>query len=166
MPSHTFHSQPRQPVDGVLHGWGRCRNETEGLIGSILHPLGFAVPGLDHSTIARREFSSRISRFTETPGSQARERRPTLLIHPDDAAGQGLAEGDGVELTNRRGAVILRVRLFDGVRRGVVIAESIWPNAAHQGGRGINTLTGADPVAPFGGAAVHDSHVRLRRCAD
>jgi anaerobic selenocysteine-containing dehydrogenase len=106
------------------------------------------------------------SSFTETPGSQARERRPTLMIHPDDAAGQGLAEGDRVELTNRRGAVILQVRLFDGVRRGVVIAESIWPNAAHPGGRGINTLTGADPVAPFGGAAVHDSHVRLRRCPD
>ncbi len=106
------------------------------------------------------------SSFTETPGSQARERQPTLMIHPDDAAGQGLAEGDRVELTNRRGAVILHVRLFDGVRRGVVIAESIWPNAAHPGGRGINTLTGADPVAPFGGAAVHDSHVRLRRCPD
>ncbi|MFD1625188.1 molybdopterin-containing oxidoreductase family protein [Azospirillum griseum] len=106
------------------------------------------------------------SSFTETPGSQARERRPTLMIHPDDAAGQGLADGDRVEVANRRGAVILHVRLFDGLRRGVVIAESIWPNNAHQGGRGINSLTGADPVAPFGGAAVHDSHVRLRRCPD
>ncbi len=104
------------------------------------------------------------SSFTETPGSQARERRPSLMIHPEDAAGQGLAEGDRVEVANRRGAVILHVRLFDGLRRGVVIAESIWPNGAHQGGRGINSLTGADPVAPFGGAAVHDSHVRLRPC--
>ena len=40
--------------------------------------------------------------------------------------------------------MLLRARLFEGVRRGVLIAESIWPNAAIPDGRGINTLTGAD----------------------
>ncbi len=99
--------------------------------------------------------------FTETAGSQNREKRPSLLIHPDDAAALGVVEGDRVAVANRRGAVILHARRFDGVRRGVVIAKSIWPNAAHEGGRGINSLTGADPVAPFGGAAFHDSHVRV-----
>ncbi|PWC40362.1 molybdopterin oxidoreductase family protein [Azospirillum sp. TSO22-1] len=103
------------------------------------------------------------SSFTETPGSQSREGRPSLLLHPDDAAGLGVAEGDRVEAANPRGAVILHARLFDGVRRGVVIAESIWPNGAHEGGRGINSLTGADPVPPNGGAAVHDTRVRIRR---
>ena len=49
----------------------------------------------------------------------------------------------------RRGEVRLHARLFDGVRRGVLIAESIWPNSAYPDGRGINTLTGADPVAPY-----------------
>jgi hypothetical protein len=34
--------------------------------------------------------------------------------------------------------------LFDGLRRGVLIAESIHPNKAHIGGRGINMLTGAE----------------------
>lgn len=101
--------------------------------------------------------------FTETPGSQARERRPTLLVHPDDAAALGVAEGDRVEVANGRGSVILHARLFDGLRRGVVVAESVWPNHAHEGGRGINSLTGADPVAPFGGAAFHDNRVRIRR---
>ena len=52
-----------------------------------------------------------------------------------------------------------------GVRRGVLIAESIWPNAAYADGRGINTLTGADPIAPYGGAAFHDNKVWLRRAA-
>jgi len=37
--------------------------------------------------------------------------------------------------------------LFAGVRRGVVIAESIWPNDCFADGRGINTLTGADAIA-------------------
>jgi hypothetical protein len=49
------------------------------------------------------------------------------------------------------------------VVRGVVIAESIWPNGAHRGGRGINTLTGADSIAPFGGAAFHDNRVWIRK---
>jgi hypothetical protein len=45
----------------------------------------------------------------------------------------------------------------------VLIAEGIWPNAAHPYGRGINTLTGADQPAPFGGAAFHDNRVELER---
>ena len=43
----------------------------------------------------------------------------------------------------------------------MLIAESIWPNDAYPDGRGINTLTGADAPAPFGGAAFHDNRVAL-----
>ena len=53
--------------------------------------------------------------------------------------------------------------LFEGVRRGVLIAESIWPNSAYPDGTGINTLTGADSIAPYGGAAFHDNKVWIRR---
>ena len=63
-------------------------------------------------------------------------------------------------LGNGRGEVHPR-QLFDGVRRGVVIAEGIWPNAALDG-EGINTLTGADASAPYGGAAFHDNRVWVR----
>ena len=41
----------------------------------------------------------------------------------------GIADGDKVVLGNTRGEVRLHAKLFDGVRRGVLIAESIWPNA-------------------------------------
>jgi len=103
------------------------------------------------------------STFNETPTSLANEKRPTVMIHPEDAAEQGIAEGDCVVLGNMRGKVRLHARLFDGVRRGVLIAESIWPNAAYADGCGINSLTGADPVAPYGGAAFHDNKVWLRK---
>src|ERR1700691_5265880 len=103
------------------------------------------------------------SSFTETRTSLAREGRPEVMIHPDDANGLGVVDGEKVTLGNRRGAVHLHARLFDGVRRGVLIAESLWPNSAYADGRGINTLTGADPVAPFGGAAFHDNKVWLRK---
>jgi len=105
------------------------------------------------------------STFNETPTSLAQEARPTVMVHPQDAAANGIADGDPVVLGNTRGQVRLHARLFDGVRRGVLIAESIWPNAAYADGCGINTLTGADPIAPYGGAAVHDSKVWIRRAA-
>ena len=102
------------------------------------------------------------SSFAETPSSIKREGRPELLIHPQDATDLGLAEGDRVEIGNTRGEVVLHAKLFDGVKRGVVIAEGIWPNSAHERGEGINVLTGADAPAPYGGAAVHDNKVWVR----
>ncbi|KQZ21799.1 dehydrogenase [Mesorhizobium sp. Root552] len=105
------------------------------------------------------------SSFTETPVSKAREGRPQLLIHSQDAAMFGLSDGDRVEIGNRRGEVVLHAKLFDGVRRGVVIAEGIWPNGAHERGEGINVLTGSDAPAPYGGAPVHDNKVWVRAAA-
>ncbi len=106
------------------------------------------------------------SSFTETPGSRSREGRPELLVHPDDAIAQGIEDGMRVEIGNRRGEVVLHARLSEVMRRGVVIAEGIWPNDAHERGEGINVLTGADAAPPYGGAAFHDNHVWLRRAGE
>lgn len=102
------------------------------------------------------------STFSETPSSRAREGAPSVMMHPADAHALGVADGDVVTLGNSRGETQLAVRIFDGVRRGVLIAESIHPNCAHRGGGGINMLTGADAVAPVGGAAFHDNKVWVR----
>jgi anaerobic selenocysteine-containing dehydrogenase len=102
------------------------------------------------------------STFTETGTSLGREEKPTVMIHPDDAAKLAIGDGMKVVLGNRHGEVRLHAKLFEGVRRGVLIAESIWPNDAYEDGRGINTLVGADPIAPYGGAAVHDNRVWIR----
>jgi len=101
--------------------------------------------------------------FNETPSSQAREGAPSVMIHPDDAAALGIADGDAVTLGNMRGETTLTAKLFDGVRRGVLIAESVHPNKAHIGGRGINVLTGAEAVPPYGGAAFHDNKVWAKK---
>jgi anaerobic selenocysteine-containing dehydrogenase len=105
------------------------------------------------------------STFNETVSSLTREGRPQVMMHPDDAAAHGIADGAKVILGNVRGEVRLHVKLFEGVRRGVLIAESIWPNAAFEDGRGINTLTGADAIAPYGGAAFHDNRVWIKTAA-
>ena len=100
--------------------------------------------------------------FTETPGSLKREGKPCVMIHPDDAAAAGIAEGASVTLGNHRGAITLGAKLFDGVQRGVVVVESIWPNRYFPEGLGINALTGDEPAPPNGGAVFHDTHVWVR----
>jgi len=103
--------------------------------------------------------------FNETPSSQSREGKASVMIHPLDAASLGIADGDAVTLGNLRGETTLIAKFFDGVRRGVLIAESVHPNRDHIGGKGINVLTGAEAVAPIGGAAFHDNKVWIRKAA-
>ena len=134
-------------------------------------PAGRIPPALpDHWSVmeeATDEFPFRLvtaparhylnSTFNETPTSIRRERRPSVMLHPRDASMLGVEEGDSVRLGNDRGEVRVHAEYFDGMQRGVVIVESIWPNHAFIDGKGINVLTGADPVAPVGGAAFHDN---------
>lgn len=103
------------------------------------------------------------STFAETKSSIKQERhRPELQIHPDNAAEYGIGEGDLVDMGNEHGEITLHARLFDGLRGGVVIHEGLWPNSAFIKGEGINTLTNADSIAPFGGAAFHDNKVWVK----
>src|SRR5262249_19043124 len=99
----------------------------------------------------------------EMPTSRAKEGGPQVIIHPHDATALGIGDGDAVVVGNTRGEVRLHARLFDGVRSGVLIAESIWPNATYPAGRGINTLTSSASIAPLGGAPFHDNRVWIRR---
>jgi anaerobic selenocysteine-containing dehydrogenase len=100
--------------------------------------------------------------FTELATSRRREGRPTAMIHPQDAARLGIGEGDKVRLGNALGEVVVHARLFDGLQPGVVVVESIWPNADFVGGIGINALVSDDPAPPLGGAVFHDTAVWVR----
>jgi anaerobic selenocysteine-containing dehydrogenase len=102
------------------------------------------------------------SSFNEMPSSRAREGRPRAKIHPDDMAALGLVDGQKIEMGNERGEIRLWAESFPGVQPGVVIVESIPPNDDFENGEGLNTLTGADQPAPYGGAAFHDNHVWIR----
>ncbi|HEY7607993.1 MAG TPA: molybdopterin oxidoreductase family protein [Alphaproteobacteria bacterium] len=103
------------------------------------------------------------STFTETPTSQAKERRPTIMIHPEDCRELGVAEGDRVRIGNKRGSLVIHAKPFAGLQRGVVVVESIWPNRAFEEGIGINALVSADPGLPNGGAAFHDTAIWIRK---
>jgi anaerobic selenocysteine-containing dehydrogenase len=103
------------------------------------------------------------SSFTETDSSRKKEGEPHVKMHPLDADCLSIADGDKVRLGNARGTVVVKAQCEEGMVRGIVIVESIWPNAAFEEGIGINALTGADPTAPIGGAAFHDNAIWIRK---
>ena len=95
------------------------------------------------------------SSFTETRTSRRLEGRPCVLIHPLDAEKLNIKDGGVCEIGNNRGNIIIHAKLFEGLKRGVLVVESLWPNASYIGGVGVNSLTGSDPVAPVGLSLIH-----------
>jgi anaerobic selenocysteine-containing dehydrogenase len=157
-PDRRFHFAPDWRAIGP--GWAR------------MPTLPDYMPTTDEATAERpfrmvtapaRQFLN--TTFTETSTSREREGRPTVLLHPADATRLDIADGERVRLGNARGEVVLHARLFDGLQPGVLVAESVWPNAAFEGGIGINALTSDDPAPPMGGAVFHDTAVWLRSVA-
>ncbi len=144
----------------------------------VLGPIGGMPEFPDHWNVheeANGEYPFRLatsparsflnSTFNETPSSLKREGRPTLFVHPEDLAAAGIADGDKVKVGSARGVVTLHAKAHAGQRRGVLIAESVWPNEAFEDGQGINTLTGCDQPAPAAGGTYHDNRVWLRGAA-
>ncbi|KZM50324.1 molybdopterin oxidoreductase family protein [Labrenzia sp. OB1] len=164
-------------VDGRFHfrpGWGHSvsPNRPEG------GPLGpwTGMPELpdqwDSIEVADEQHPFRLvtaparsflnSTFNETDSSRKKEGRPEVWLRPQDASRFGISDGAKVKMGSRRGVVTLHARLVETLAPGTAISEGIWPNEAFEDGKGINTLTGADPVAPYGGAAFHDTAVWVR----
>jgi len=103
--------------------------------------------------------------FTETATSLKQEKRPTLMVHTEDMRFLLLSDGQKVRVSSQCGEVIVFARAFDGVQRGVVIMESIWPNSAFEGGVGVNAVISAEPGYPNGGGVFHDTAVAIRALA-
>ena len=165
-------------ADGKFHfkpDWGRSASPNKPEAGVVLGPWQ-TMPELpdqwDSIELADEDHPFRLvtsparsflnSTFNETDSSKKKEGRPEVWLRPDEALRFGIADGAKVTMGNRRGVVTLHARHVDTVAPGTVISEGIWPNNAFEDGRGINTLTGADPVAPYGGAAFHDTAVWVR----
>ncbi|WP_282203176.1 bifunctional nitrate reductase/sulfite reductase flavoprotein subunit alpha [Kitasatospora fiedleri] len=51
---------------------------------------------------------------------------PFVEIHPEDAAALGIGEGDGVEVSSRRGRAVLPAKVTDRVQRGSCFAPFHW----------------------------------------
>jgi anaerobic selenocysteine-containing dehydrogenase len=84
-----------------------------------------------------------------------REGAPFCVLHPDDAASRGLADGDRVQLFNDRGAVGLVLRIGDEVRPGVVLVPGQRPDGETVDGT-INLLC-SDRFTDLGEGATYQS---------
>jgi anaerobic selenocysteine-containing dehydrogenase len=165
-------------LDGFAHSDGKFKfsPDWKALAPQAFGPTDVQMPDLpDHWNVienANKEMPYRLvtaparhylnSTFTESPTSKRRHKYPSAMIHPDDAVNLGIKDGESVQLGNHRGEITIAAEIVDTAQQGVVIVESIWPNGAFVGGKGINVLTGADPAAPVGGAAFHDTRIWIR----
>ncbi|TFH60378.1 MAG: formate dehydrogenase subunit alpha, partial [Gemmatimonadales bacterium] len=65
-----------------------------------------------------------------SPGLDSREPVPVVEMHPDDATGLGVNDGDTVQVTSRRGSVLIGVRVSDRQARGQVFIPMHYREAA------------------------------------
>ncbi|HEY3384357.1 MAG TPA: molybdopterin-dependent oxidoreductase [Vicinamibacterales bacterium] len=88
------------------------------------------------------------------------ERPHRLDMHPDDARGRGLNDGDRAVVWNSRGRVELVVRLDEGLRPGVV---HVLEGRCHDGDPDINVLTDAGVTDMNHGATFYECLVQVSR---
>jgi anaerobic selenocysteine-containing dehydrogenase len=101
--------------------------------------------------------------------------RCILLIHPEDAAARGIADGDAVTVTSGTGAVTVPAEVTDSIMPGTVSLPHGWGHdrpgtrlsvAASRPGVSINDLTRRDRVDPLSGnAALNGTPVEVARAA-
>jgi assimilatory nitrate reductase catalytic subunit len=67
-----------------------------------------------------------MTRTGRSPRLSAHIDEPFVAMHPDDAAGAGVAEGELATVASVHGSAVLRVRCSDAQRRGEVFAPIHW----------------------------------------
>ena len=99
------------------------------------------------------------STFGAVPSLVARARRPTILIHPDDARERGVRDGAMVRVFNRSGECSLWAEVTEDTPPGVVVAASVWWQKHSPEGKGINWLTSQETTDLGEGSTFHCNRV-------
>jgi anaerobic selenocysteine-containing dehydrogenase len=81
------------------------------------------------------------STFVNVRSLRDAEGEPHLEIHPRDAAARGISDGARVRVFNDRGSLLLKARVTDRARTGVVVALSVWWKKLARDGKNANELT-------------------------
>lgn len=105
--------QPGQPVDPLPHYIPPRESAAADPELAARYPLNLLTPkshAFLNSSFASHEFHRRVAN------------EHTLIIHPDDAAARGIAEGAPVRVFNDRGEFTVVASLQDTVSRGVVVS--------------------------------------------
>ncbi|WP_079418435.1 molybdopterin oxidoreductase family protein [Thiomonas intermedia] len=101
------------------------------------------------------------STFVNVDSLRKLEGEPALLIHPDDAASRGLADGQMVRTFNDRGASLSRARISTRTRPGQIVGLGIWWRKLSPDGQNVNALTHQRLTDLGGGACFYDCLVEV-----
>jgi anaerobic selenocysteine-containing dehydrogenase len=99
--------------------------------------------------------------FVNVTSLRATEGEPWVDIHPVDARARGLANGSMARVFNDRGSLLLRTRVTDRARPGVVVALSIWWKKLSADGKNANELTSQELTDLGGGPLFYDCLVQV-----
>jgi anaerobic selenocysteine-containing dehydrogenase len=126
-------------------------------------PAEAADPGEDRlALIAAASHWFLNSTFGNAPDQRRRAGRPTVALHPGDAAARGLAAGDRVRIGNERGSFEALLAVDDTARPGVAATtKGHWPKLL-AGGANVNAATEERDADLGGGAVYHDCAVWVR----
>ena len=161
-------------VAAVLAGQaGRAQDAGE--VGAELQ-AGRADDTYDLQLIGRRHLRSNNSWLHNIESMVKGRDRCTAMLHPDDAAARGLADGDHVVVSSRVGAIELPLEASEDMRPGVVsiphgwghdVKDVGWSTAAATPGVNVNLLTEAGLVDGLSGnAALNATWVRVEPVRD
>ena len=157
---------------------GKCEFFSAALQAEGLDPLPAWVPPLE-SPVSNPEQANRYplaflspparnflnTSFANMPRFLEQEGGPKLEIHPDDAAGRGIADGDRVRIFNDRGAFHARAVVSDKVRAGLVVSPSIWWQKLSGDGENANAVTSSALTDMGGGPVLYDCLVEVEKLA-
>jgi anaerobic selenocysteine-containing dehydrogenase len=101
------------------------------------------------------------SSFVNVISLRAIEKEPVLEMHADDAAARGLTDGALARVFNDRGEQLLRVRLNQRARPGVVNGLGIWWRKFGVDGKNVNELTGQQLTDLGNAATFYDCLVQV-----
>jgi anaerobic selenocysteine-containing dehydrogenase len=103
------------------------------------------------------------STFAHISKHKRLEARPTIELHPDDAAARGIKTGDRVRTFNDRGQVWFWAEVGETVAPRVASHSSLWWNTDSPCGSNVNALT-SDRLSDMGGGATfHTNLVQVER---
>jgi anaerobic selenocysteine-containing dehydrogenase len=89
-----------------------------------------------------------------------------LQLHPQDAAGRGIADADRVRVWNGRGSCILTARVDTAVQPGVACAPSVRWGRRSPNGSNVNAVTSDRLTDAGGGPVFYSCLVQIERIGD
>ncbi len=102
------------------------------------------------------------SSFYEQEYLREKQECMALMMHPQDAAARGLADGRRVTAYNGLGEVEFVLKVTERVPAGTVVTEGVWWREFIPGRRGVNALTSQRLTDGGRGSTLYDVAVEVR----